>query len=409
MKIAVLGYGVVGSGVVELIFKNAESIAKNAKDNIEVKYIVDIRDFPDDPHADLFIKDFEKVLHDKEIETVVEVIGGLNPAYSFVKRSLEAGKSVVTSNKELVATYGQELLQIAKDNNVNFMFEASVGGGIPIIRPLSQCLAANKINRIYGILNGTTNYILSKMIADGDDFATALKKAQEHGYAEANPAADIGGIDACRKIAILGSLAYGKHIDPNYVQTEGIRNLDLVDVKYADAAGYTIKLLGVVEEKDDGKVYIIVAPYLLENTANLSAVQGVFNEIIVEGDAVGETMFYGRGAGKLPTASAVVADVIDCCKHRSARKYLFWDKKEENMVVDFKKEQTSFYVRFSCEDPATFAGQLSDVFAVKTVISDAKEYVAILEPVCEYEFYEKVALLCNKTGSKLMAKYRVFK
>lgn len=409
MKIAVLGYGVVGSGVVELMFKNAESIAKNAKENIEVKYVVDIRDFPDDPYAALMIKDFEQVLHDKEIETVVEVIGGLNPAYSFVKRSLAAGKSVVTSNKELVATYGHELLQLAKENNVNFMFEASVGGGIPIIRPLSQCLAANRINRIYGILNGTTNYILSKMIADGDEFSVALKKAQEHGYAEANPSADIDGLDACRKIAILGSLAYGFHIDPNSVQTEGIRNLDLVDVKYAGGAGYTIKLLGVVSRKDDEKVHIIVAPFLLDNDANLSAVQGVFNEIVVEGDAVGETMFYGRGAGKLPTASAVVADVIDCCKHRAARKYLYWDKKQENMVVDFKMEPSAFYVRFSCEDITKLSAAIEKAFSVQKVIAKEGEYVAILSPLCEHDFYEKVADLSSQTGAVLKAKYRVFK
>lgn len=408
MKIAVLGYGVVGSGVVELMFKNAESIAKNAKENIEVKYIVDIREFPGDPFENLLINDFEQVLHDKEIETVVEVIGGLNPAYSFVKRSLEAGKSVVTSNKELVAAYGHELLQLAKEKNVNFMFEASVGGGIPIIRPLSQCLAANQIDRIYGILNGTTNYILSKMIADGDEFSVALKKAQEHGYAEANPSADIDGLDACRKIAILGSLAYGYHIDPNSVQTEGIRNLDLIDVKYASDAGYTIKLLGVVSRRDDNKVYIIVAPFLLENNANLSAVQGVFNEIVVEGNAVGETMFYGRGAGKLPTASAVVADVIDCCKHRNARKYLFWDKSQENMVVDFKQEQSSFYVRFSCQDVDSFEKILENEFGVEQVISKVNEFVAILSPLCEHDFYEKITHLTAGNDVVLRAKYRLF-
>ena len=409
MKITVLGYGVVGSGVVELMFKNAVSIAKNAKENIEVKYIVDIREFPGDPYEKLFIKDFEQVLHDNEIETVVEVIGGLNPAYSFVKRSLSAGKSVVTSNKELVATYGHELLQLAKDKNVNFMFEASVGGGIPIIRPLSQCLAANRINRIYGILNGTTNYILSKMISDGDDFSTALKKAQEHGYAEANPAADIDGIDACRKIAILGSLAYGFHIDPNSVQTEGIRNLDLQDVKYAATAGFSIKLLGVVSHKDDEKIHIIVAPFLVEKDANISAVQGVFNEIVVEGDAVGETMFYGRGAGKLPTASAVVADVIDCCKHRTARKYLYWDKQQDNMVVDFKMEESSFYVRFSCDDMGALSAVVKDLFSIDKIIEQADEYVAILSPICEHDFYEKIAEISAKTGAVLKAKYRVFK
>ncbi len=405
MKIAVLGYGVVGSGVVELIFRNAESIANNAGDKIEIKYIVDIRDFPGDPHADLFTKDFEHVLHDKEIDTVVEVIGGLNPAYSFVKRSLNAGKSVVTSNKELVATYGYELLQIAKDKNVNFMFEASVGGGIPIIRPLSQCLTANRIQRIYGILNGTTNYILSKMIKDGDEFSVALSKAQKHGYAEANPAADIDGIDACRKIAILGSLAFGTHIDPNSVQTEGIRNLDLKDVKLASEAGYAIKLLGVAAQVKEDNVYTIVAPFLLDCESNLAAVQGVFNEIVVEGDAVGETMFYGRGAGKLPTASAVVADVIDCCKHRTARKYLFWNAPRDNMIVDFKQKVTSFYVRFVGSETK----RIADSFDVATLIRHGdNEFVAILKPMCEHDFYEKVGILCADGQCTLAAKYRVF-
>ncbi len=404
MKIAVLGYGVVGSGVVELMFHNADSIAKNAKEEIEVKYIVDIRDFPDDPHQNLFTKDFERVLHDKEIETVVEVIGGLNPAYSFVKRSLSSGKSVVTSNKELVATYGQELLKIAKENNVNFMFEASVGGGIPIIRPLSQCLTANHIKRIYGILNGTTNYILSKMINDGDDFATALAKAQKHGYAEANPAADIDGIDACRKIAILASLAYGNHIDPNSVQTEGIRNLELCDVKYALSAGYAIKLLGYAAQVEDEKIYIMVSPYLLPQHSNLSAVQGVFNEIVVEGDAVGETMFYGRGAGKLPTASAVVADIIDCCKHRNARKYLYWEAPKKGQIADFKQQKSSFYVRFTGAD----FSKISTIFDIEKVICEQDEFVAILAPMCEHDFYEKVTEFCAENDCALAAKYRVF-
>ena len=405
MKIAVLGYGVVGSGVVELIFKNSASIANNAKEKIEIKYIVDIRDFPGDLYESLFTKDFEKVLHDKEIETVVEVIGGLNPAYSFVKRSLEAGKNVVTSNKELVATYGDELLQIAKEQDVSFMFEASVGGGIPIIRPLYQCLTANCINRIYGILNGTTNYILSKMIADGNDFETALSKAQHHGYAEANPSADIDGIDACRKIAILGSLAYGAHIDPNLVQTEGIRTLDLKDVQLAASAGYTIKLLGLAEQKGNEQIYIIVAPFLLDNNANLSAVQGVFNEIVVEGDAVGETMFYGRGAGKLPTASAVVADVIDCCRHRDSKKFLFWSKAKDGMVADFKQVESAFYVRFSGKD----IGKIVDEFKIDKLIKNDGELVAILTPMREHDFYEKIAEICSTYDCALEAKYRVFK
>ncbi len=405
MKIAVLGYGVVGSGVVELIFKNAASIEKNADEKIEIKYILDIRDFPDHPHADLFTKDFEKIVQDPEIGVVVEVIGGLSPAYSFVKRSLKAGKSVVTSNKELVATYGADLLQTAREYNTNFMFEASVGGGIPIIRPITQCFAANNIDRIYGILNGTTNYILSKMITDGDDFDTALAKAQKNGYAEANPAADIDGVDACRKIAILGSLAFGRHIDPNAIQTEGIRGFELKDVLYAKKAGYTVKLLGVVSRREGGRVYALVAPFLLPLNSKLAACDGVFNEIYVEGDAVGETMFYGRGAGKLPTASAVVADVIDCVVHKDFRKDIFWEAAEQETVVDFKKEESTFYVRFSGECAAQ---KVSDAFSVAQIIEDGDEFSAILSKMPEDVFYNKVAALEKDGCVRLCAKYRLF-
>ena len=404
MKVAVLGYGVVGSGVVEVLFNNADSIACKVGEKIEEKYIVDIRDFPNDPHTDLFTKDFEQVVGDSEVDVVIEVIGGINPAYTFVKRALLAGKSVATSNKELVATHGQELLELARENNVNFMFEASVGGGIPIIRPMHQCLAANNICRVYGILNGTTNYILSKMITDGVEFGDALKNAQKLGYAEANPAADIDGIDACRKISILGSLACGCHINPDSVHTEGIRDLDLVDVKYAGKAGYAIKLLGVYQNPRDGKAYCLVAPFLLKKDSNLAGVQDVFNGIVVEGDMVGETMFYGRGAGKLPTASAVVADVIDCCKHRPSRKYLYWAPEKEDMVVDYATKESVFYVRFKSAD----AAMIENNFDVDFVISKENgEYVAVLAPICEAEFDEKISSVCND-GCQLLAKYRVF-
>lgn len=336
MKIAVLGYGVVGSGVVELMHKNPETINNKAGIDIEIKYILDIRDFNDSPYASLFTKDFEIIKNDPEIDVVVEVIGGTNPAYKFVKESLLAGKSVVTSNKELVATHGDELLAIAKEKNLNFLFEASVGGGIPIIRPLNQCLAANEIQSISGILNGTTNYILTKMIKEGESFDSALKTAQALGYAEANPSADVDGIDSCRKIAILASLAYGKHVDPNKVYTEGITKLTLDDVAFADALGFSIKLLGIIKKQENGSLYIMVSPFLVDKELPLSTVEDVYNAILVEGDAVGLSLFYGRGAGKLPTASAVVADVIDCAKHLNARKYLFWESSDGSFINDYK-------------------------------------------------------------------------
>ncbi len=407
MKIAVLGYGVVGSGVVDLIYKNDASIAERAKEDISIKYILDVRDFPDDPHASLFIKDFETILHDDEVETVVEVIGGLNPAYSFVKRSLLAGKSVVTSNKELVATYGDELLEIAQNGNLNFMFEASVGGGIPIIRPINQCLAANEIEQICGILNGTTNYILTKMVKEHASFEDALKEAQQLGYAESNPAADVDGIDACRKIAILASLTFGYHVDPNMIQTEGIRNIDLKDVMLMKDNGYVVKLLGMTKKLDDGRLYIIVSPFCIKSGHPLSTVDDVFNGILVVGDAIGEAMFYGRGAGKLPTASAVVADVIDCVKHRKARKYLYWDHEKKNQLVDFKQQPSKLYVRFAADDVSALCSMVKSDFPVYKVLCDREELVVLLDDQTEYEFYEKVNNIAKTIPCKVKGKIRV--
>ena len=343
--IAVLGHGTVGSGVTELFTKNRSSIERKAGMELDIKYILDIRDFPDHPLADRFTKDFEKIVNDPEVAVVVEVIGGLKPAYDYVKRCLESGKSVVTSNKELVATHGAELLRIAKENNLNFLFEASVGGGIPIIRPLSQCLSANELFEIAGILNGTTNYILTKMIEDGVSFENALATAQELGYAERDPSADVDGADACRKICILASLAFGHHIYPNMVHTEGIRNISLKDVEAAKSFGGVIKLIAAASRLENGKVQIFVAPCILNKVSQLSHVDDVFNAILVKGDAIGDVLFYGRGAGKMPTASAVVADVIDAVKHISARKMLYWSDAIEGSVEDFDKFRTSYYVR----------------------------------------------------------------
>ena len=404
MKVAVLGYGVVGSGVVEVLCHNKSTVEKNAGEPVDVKYILDIREFPDHPLAALFTKDFEKIVSDPEVDVVVEVIGGIEPAYTFVKRSLAAGKSVVTSNKELVAAKGDDLLQTARNNNVNFMFEASVGGGIPIIRPLTVCLAANRIERIYGVLNGTTNYILSIIIEKGCTFEEALKMAQQNGYAEANPAADIDGIDACRKIAILASLAFGVKIEPDRIPTEGIRGLEIRDVTLAKKVGYVIKLLGVCEQDKDGKVYAAVAPFLLPCGSKLAGCEDVFNEIHVEGDAVGETSFYGRGAGKLPTASAVVADIIDCALHKAVRKNIFWALPDMDIMASGEKRETSFYARFSGD-----ADTIGMKLAAQKVISDENgEFAAIFPAMPEALFFEKVADLEHCGGIRLKAKYRLF-
>lgn len=354
--IAVLGHGVVGSGVMEVLTTHTESIQKRAKESIEVKYILDLKEFPGLPYSDRFTKDFYVILNDPEVRIVVEVMGGLHPAYDFVRACLENGKSVVTSNKELVATKGAELLRIAQENNLNFLFEASVGGGIPIIRPISQCLAANEVTEIAGILNGTTNFILTKMIRDHMNFSEALALAQKLGYAERDPRADVEGDDACRKICILASLAFGTHVYPESVHTEGITKITLEDVDFADVWGGVIKLIGSVKMLESGQVHIMVCPMFVQRGSQLASVDDVFNGIMVRGDATGDVVFYGKGAGKLPTASAVVADVIDCVKHFKARKYLFWDEAKPNYVADFGAMETSAYVHAAAESgDAAFA------------------------------------------------------
>lgn len=332
-KVAIMGYGTVGSGVYDIIKDNASRVADNAGEKIEVKYILDIRDFDDHPEKELFTKDVNDIINDSEVTVVAEVMGGLHPAYEFTKSMLEAGKSVVTSNKELVATYGTELLAIAEEKNVNYLFEASVGGGIPVIRPLSRCLAANNITRIAGILNGTTNYILHEMFTNNKSFETALSDAQAMGYAERNPAADIEGHDACRKIAILSSLASGTEVDCERIATEGIADITLDDVHAAEAAGGVIKLIGYAE-LNEGKVYSHVAPMFIKNENMLSGINGVMNGILITGDAVGDVMFYGAGAGKLPTASAVVADIVDSAIHASRRKIIGWKKAQGDVMKD---------------------------------------------------------------------------
>lgn len=351
MNVAVMGYGTVGSGVVEVLTKNHDSIVKRStQSELEVKYILDLRDFPGDPNEDKMIKDFNIILNDDDVKVVVETMGGLHPAYEFVSSCLKAGKSVVTSNKELVAAKGCELLSFAAENNVNFLFEASVGGGIPIIRPISQCLAANEIDEIAGILNGTTNFILTMMIEKNMSFEDALKLAQDNGYAEKDPTADVEGHDACRKICILASLCFGKHVYPDSVYTEGITKITLDDVAYVNAYGGVIKLLGRAKRMENGKIFAVVTPAIVMQGSQLASVNDVFNAILVRGDATGDVVFYGKGAGKLPTASAVVADVIDCARNMGRKKPIGWSEAEENYVVDYKTAENPLYIRAAVED-----------------------------------------------------------
>ena len=347
VNIAVLGYGTVGSGVVEVINTNHEIINKRAGEEINIKYVLDLRDFPGDPVQQILTHDFNDILNDDEVKVVVEVMGGINPAYTFVKQCLAAGKSVATSNKELVASHGPELLAIAKENNVNFLFEASVGGGIPIIRPLNTSITADEVTEITGILNGTTNYILTKMDQEGASYDEVLKQAQDLGYAERNPEADVEGGDACRKIAILTSIVYGKHLDYTKIHTEGITKISTEDFKYADALGVSIKLVGTTKKEGD-TLYSFVAPMMLDENHPLSGIHDVFNGIFVHGNVVDDIMFYGRGAGKLPTASAVVSDVVDEVKHMGKNIMASWDA-EALPIGDFRDAVNRFFVRVSAD------------------------------------------------------------
>ena len=345
VNVAILGFGTVGSGVAEVLTGHENSIARKADGLIRLKYILDVRDFPDSPFAGKFVKDFAVIENDPEVDIVVETIGGAKAALDFTRRALEAGKSVVTSNKELVASHGYELTQLAREKGVCYLFEASVGGGIPIIRPLSQCLAANEILEIYGILNGTTNYILTRMIRTGLTFDAALQEAQDNGYAERDPSADVEGHDACRKICILAAIAFGRHIYPEQVPTQGITGVTLADVDYAESAGKKIKLLGRAIRGEDGRVCAYVAPHLVDQSDPLAGVEDVFNAISVRGDAIGDVMFYGRGAGKLPTASAVVADVIDVARNMGSRKALSWEPGGEDTACGTDDLASRWYVR----------------------------------------------------------------
>ena len=362
INVAIMGHGVVGSGVAEILINHNDRISGRVKKLVNVKYILDLRDFPNLPYSEKFIKDFNVILDDKDVKVVAEVMGGVNPAYDFVKKCLQNGKSVVTSNKELVASKGAELIKIAEENNVNFLFEASVGGGIPILRPMVQCMAANEIDEFWGILNGTTNYILNKMIVDNMDFDTALKLAQDLGFAEKDPTADIEGHDACRKVCILAALAFNKHVYPNQVKTEGITNITLDDIDYAEGFGSVIKLIGHAKKLPNGKITASVSPTLVGKDCILSSVNGVFNAVMLNGDQTGEVAFYGKGAGKEATASAVVADIMDCIKHLDTRKYLSWEDGDNDYVDQSFDPETQLYVLIKSDDFENLKSQFDEIF-----------------------------------------------
>ena len=409
MNIAVMGYGTVGSGVVEIINKRGTKIVgKSSPCELSVKYILDLRDFPGDPNAGKFTKDFNKILNDESIKVVVETMGGVNPAFDFTSSALKAGKHVVTSNKELVAEKGLELLSIAKENNVNFLFEASVGGGIPIIRPLSVCLAANEVKSINGILNGTTNFILTKMISDNMSFEAALKIAQENGYAEKDPTADVEGHDACRKICILAALGFGNHVYPKNVHCEGITKIMLEDVAYASSYDSVIKLIGTAEKLEDGKLYIIVSPAVVKLSSQLSSVNDVFNAVLVDGDEVGEVVFYGKGAGKLPTASAVVADVIDCANHQDTRRLIGWENENPDIIADYKTIPNQYYIRLMVEDYTAVLPKLKNLFGNIHLLARSgagtHEIAFITEKFTETDIRNKLSTL---EGSDLKSLIRV--
>ena len=400
MNVAIMGHGVVGSGVAEILINHNDRIAQRIKSDINVKYILDLRDFEGLPYSDKFTKDFNVILNDDSVKIVAEVMGGVNPAYDFVKKCLQSGKSVVTSNKELVAAKGAELIAIAKEKNVNFLFEASVGGGIPVLRPMVQCLAANEINSFSGILNGTTNFILNKMIVDNMDFSDALKLAQEKGYAEKDPTADVEGHDACRKVCILATLAFGKHIYPNQVKTEGISQITLDDVEAADNFGCVIKLIGHAEKLEDDKINAFVRPTVVSRTNMLSHVDGVFNAIMVDGDQTGDVMFYGKGAGKEATASAVVADIMDCAKHLETRKYLDWEDGDDDFVQTDFDETNNLFVRIMGEDFSYITDTFEKFFGkdIKCIKNEyAKEICFITNADTESSINQKLSQFENCT------------
>lgn len=397
IKAAIFGYGTVGSGIYEVLTRNSAVIQGKLGDRIEVKYVLDLREFPGDPVQDVLVHDVNTILDDEEVSIICETMGGEKPAYDFTRRALELGKSVCTSNKELVEKHGAELLKIAQEHHCSYLFEASVGGGIPIIRPLCTSLAQEHIESITGILNGTTNYILSKMENEGADFETVLKRAQEKGYAERNPEADVCGYDAGRKIAILTSLAYGKNVDFADLYVEGITQITRMDFAYAKKLGTTIKLFAK-SQCIDGKYYAMVAPFMVTADNPLYAVQNVFNAILVHGNMVGDTMYYGKGAGKLATASAVVADVIDCAKHLGKHVQVIWeeDKLEISPMDDFTRR---FFVRVKGTDRAQITENFGEVEFIDSVAEEETGFITS-------EMTEKAYGECAKKAGNVINRIR---
>ena len=406
IAVALMGHGVVGSGVAEILYTHKQKLFSAIGEEIELKHILDLREFPDSPYAARFTKNFRDIADDIEVRVVVETMGGLHPAYEFVRECLSKGKSVVTSNKELVAAYGAELLAVASQQNANFLFEASVGGGIPIIRPINQCLVANNVSEIAGILNGTTNFILTKMFREGSSFDEALKLAQELGYAERNPAADVEGHDACRKICILASLAFGKHIYPEAVHTEGITAITAADVAYAERWGGVIKLIGSVKKLSRDYIDIIVAPMFVPAHSQLASIDDVFNGIMVRGDCTGDVVFYGKGAGKLPTASAVVADVVDSIKHLRSRKYLSWADSDNSSVLPYRESVRAMFVRGVADDKAAAYDRAKALFGELHPLqrdgAPEHETAFITEPMTLAAFEEKLSQLTGFTPESVI-------
>jgi homoserine dehydrogenase len=403
-KIAVMGFGTVGSGTVELFYRHKDKLNEKLGTDLHIKYILEIRDFPDSPYKDKIVKDLDIILGDPEITIAAEVMGGLNPAYDFVSRCLMRGISVVTSNKELVAKKGDILLQTAAEHNCNFFFEASTGGAIPIIRPLNECLAADEICGVEGILNGTTNFILTKMLDEGMDFEDALKLSQELGYAEKDPTADVSGADSCRKICILGSLAFGRHINPEWVYTEGIEKITREDAAYAKSYGSAIKLIAKAKKTENGKIAVSVRPEFVCKSSQISTVSDVFNGISVYGEAAGELMFYGRGAGKLPTASAVVADIADAAQSKGTSRTLTWKSSPDNtFLAESGSIKSAFYIRTEGGSRDEIANTFSEkIEYLSREGAPLDETAFVISDITEEELTERVKNFSGKILSKII-------
>ena len=401
IKVAIMGFGTIGSGVAEVLDINKKSIAARVGDEVELKYVLDLRDFEGDPIQEKIVHDYKVIAEDPEVAIVVETMGGVEPAYTFVKTMLEAGKHVTTSNKALVAAKGAELIALAKEKNVNFMFEASVGGGIPIIRPLNSCLTADEIEEITGIVNGTTNYMMTEMTEKGADFNEVLKDAQAKGYAEKDPTADVEGYDACRKIAILSSLAYGKFLNYENVYTEGITKITPEDMVYAEELGMTIKLLGTSRKLGEDTFTALVAPFLVGQKSPLYSVNDVFNAVFVHGNMLGDAMFYGSGAGKLPTASAVVADVVDEAKNLHENIATNWSN-EPMKLTPMEETEGRFFVRVKGVTEAQAETAFGKLQIVK-VASLPDEFGFITECMKQKEYKEKI----SKLNGEVIAMIRV--